>query len=122
MKADEVKQLARLRVIDLPITAVRIHRQPRGVLQPPPAGKRRKRITVMLLEKRGDAVVTQEDSKEVENHPKRRTSMRWRGITLFAREDRGCRKKKRSEEGAYIQVGNVMYSAPVQMCRCGRNL
>jgi len=74
LRSEEVKQLAR--VMDMPITAVRVHRQPRTVLQPPPAGKERRRITVMLLEKRGDAVVSQEESKEVEDHPRRKTGLR----------------------------------------------
>ena len=113
MRPEEVRQLAQ--VMDLPITAVRIHRQPRRVLQAPPHGKPRRRVTVMLLQNRGDAVVTQESSEEVRKHPKRRTSMSWRGLTLLVRdENKKDEKRKPKKEVAYVQIGDMMYAAPCQ--------
>lgn len=111
MKREEVAELARL--LDLPISAVRIHRQPRKRLHPPPAGKRRSRVTVMLLEQQGEAMVLTENQEKTEKNKKTKTPMSWRGMTLFLKTGREKEEEKK-EKQAYIQIGDEVFATPYE--------
>ncbi|CAL1135188.1 unnamed protein product [Cladocopium goreaui] len=111
MKREEVAELARL--LDLPISAVRIHRQPRKRLHPPPAGKRRSRVTVMLLEQQGEAMVLTENQEKTEKNKKTKTPMSWRGMTLFLKTGRE-KEEEKEEKQAYIQIGDEVFATPYE--------
>ena len=81
----EVRRLAAL--LNLPVVGARYHHMPRKRFHPPPTGKKRARITVMLSEEVGSAMVCQESALEVEEHPRRRGAHEWKGVTLFVKED-----------------------------------
>lgn len=108
MSRDEVKKLGEL--LELPLTAVRLHRGTRKRFQQPPKKRKRGRITVMLGESR-QAMVSFEKPDEVSLHPRRRAGVKWRGLTLFTRT-----REKEQEGGeigkkkAYIQVEEKTYS------------
>ena len=107
LKGEEVQKLSEL--LELPITAVRLHKQPRKKMQSPGGKEGRTRITVMLLEKPGEAVVCHERADQVKMKPKASTPMKWRGMTLFVREE----EKTKKEDCAYIQIGEKVYKAEV---------
>ena len=105
----EVRQLAKL--LEMPITAARLHRMPRKRMQRPPQGKRRGRVTVMLLQQPGEAMVVQENEEEVREAPRKRAPSTWRGLTMFTRS----KEKKKEVEGqeVYIQIRQDVYKANV---------
>ena len=72
-KKSEVKKLARL--LDLQIVSVKLHHMPRKKFDKPPKGKKRGRITVMLGEEIGQAMVCQETSEDVEKRASRKATV-----------------------------------------------
>ena len=111
MRRDEVRRLAR--TLDMPVTAIRLHRQPRKRLHPPPGRHDRRRITVMLLQKEGEAMVSDETVNQVKEQPRRKTTMPWRGMTMFLKERRKTSTLQSHHccSQAVIQVGNEVFAA-----------
>ena len=104
----ELKMLRRL--LDLPIVSARWHHEPRKRMQKPPNDKGRKRISVLLGEQPGVALLVQENETEVKAHPRRRAPFSWRGMTLFVRggvKDETSTTNTKSE--VFVQNGEVMY-------------
>ena len=116
----EVKLLGRL--LNLPVTAARLHRAPRKKLQETPNKKARRRITVMLLENPGEALVVDEDVQQMKT-PRKRASAPWRGMTLFVRDKKSQKEEKFEEKRgekeeaevrkAYVQIGEEVFAAKV---------
>ena len=107
IKGEEVQKLAEL--LDLPITAIRLHKQPRKKMQSPGNKTGRGRITVMILKKAGEAIVYHENADEVKRKPRGSMPMKWRGMTLFVKE----KIKKAKDCLAYIQVDDTIYKMKV---------
>ena len=105
----EVKQLARL--LDMPITSARLHRAPRKRMQKPPGGKQRGRLSVMLLQEEGQALVVHEKAEEVKKMPRKKAPSMWRGLTMFTRMQ--TTTIEREQEEVYIQVKNEVFKATV---------
>ena len=108
----EVKQLSKL--LDMPITAARLHRTPRKRMQKPPQGRKRGRLTVMLLQQPGEAMVVQETENEVKEAPRKRAPSAWRGLTMFTRTNGQDERKKEGEREVYLQVHQVVYKVTVK--------
>ena len=66
----EVKKLRRL--LGMPITAARLHKQPRKRTQRLCGGKKRGRVVVVLSKQAGAAMVSQETLEEVQQQPRRK--------------------------------------------------
>jgi len=109
MSRGEVRQFASL--LDMPICTVRIHKQARKKMQPPPSRKKRGRITIMLGERDSQAMVTYEDAQAVARGPRRHTGIKWRGMTLFTKQ---AKPPEQTDTQAYIQVGDAMYAMPFE--------
>ncbi|CAK9094352.1 Transposon Ty1-PL Gag-Pol polyprotein, partial [Durusdinium trenchii] len=106
----EVKQIRRL--LDLPVSAVRLHRTPRKKLQPVPNGKKRRRITIMLLEGPGEAMIVDESTKDMEK-PRKTCSVAWRGLTVFVNPE-AKKSKKEPPHKAYVQIDENTYEASLK--------
>ena len=78
----EVELLRRL--TGLPVTAARIHRQPRKRLARPPKLVSRGRLSILLGQDTKDYVV-EETPEEVAANPRRRASFAWKGMTMYYR-------------------------------------
>lgn len=104
----EVQKLRQL--LDMPVVSARLHLAPRKRMQRPPGRNSRGRVSVLLGESPGMALLVEESSREVSDHPRRRAPFPWRGMTLFIREEH----KKRSEEKGrvFVEHGEVMYQVP----------
>lgn len=102
LKRGELRQLRRL--LDLPISAARLHRAPRKKLQRHPRQEEKRRVSLMLLEEPGNAMILDEKKTEVKRN---RCSALWRGMTLFIKEQETKMEKAPTE--AYIQIGDVVY-------------
>ena len=61
----------------------RFHFGARKRFQPHKAGGRKSRLTVMLGEKDGTALVAQEAAEEMKQRPGRKSPFLWKGLTLF---------------------------------------
>ena len=108
---EELRVLQRL--LDLPVRAARVHFAPRKRLQRPPNDKPRRRVSVLLGQEPGMALLVQEEAHEVQNKPRRRAPFLWRGLTVFVAEEEEPRKKEHSETvEVYVQEGGVMYGIP----------
>ena len=107
LSRSEVKKLRDL--LDLPVTSARLHRDPRKRFQKPPGGRDRRRVTVLLGEKPGVALLVQEDAEEVLQRGRRRAPFEWRGLTLFVKDEKSEMKKE--DEKVLIQHGEVLYQA-----------
>ena len=57
------------------MTSARLHRDPRKKFQKPPADRDRRRVTVLLGEKPGVALLVQEDAEEVKQRGRRRAPL-----------------------------------------------
>ena len=105
----EVRQLSKL--LEIPVSAARLHRTPRKRFQPLPSKKKRGRITVMLLETPGQVLVSNENSRQHEERPRRRAGASWRGLTLFTK---GKQLKKEAEDGrSFVEIGQDIYEVPI---------
>lgn len=110
MPRREVRQLARL--LDMPITSARLHRAPRKRVQKPPGSRPRGRISVMLLQEEGQAImVVHEKAEEVKKEPRNRAPILWRGLTMFTKTE-VLQEKKEAEE-IYIQIGEETFKTRV---------
>ena len=107
---EEVRQMSKL--LDLPISAARLHRGPRKKLQKCPTEEKKRRITMMLLEQPGQAILVDE-SKEEMKRPKKKSSVAWRGLTLFVREKRVEKTVSEGNE-VFIQVENETYKMKME--------
>lgn len=109
LSRQEVRQLSKL--LDVPISAARLHRTPRKRFQPLPSRKKRGRITVMLQETPGQVIISNEDSTQLEDRPRRRAGSCWRGMTLFTRVKRPVEEEK--EGKGYVEVKGKIYEVLV---------
>ena len=82
---NEVKKLRTL--LDLPIASARFHFGARKRFQRPVNQKGMARVTVMMGEKEGMALVSQESKEEVKKRPGRKTPYLWKGVTLFLHQE-----------------------------------
>ena len=98
---NELKQIRRL--LDLPVSAARLHRAPRKKLQAHPQKKNKRRVTLMLLEEPGQALLLDEKKNEAK---RKKCSASWRGMTLFVNE---VEKTPEPPQCAYIQVGKDVF-------------
>ena len=85
------------RLTGLPVTAARIHRAPRKRMQKPPKMISRARLSILLGEDPGDIFVVEETAAQVKDQPRRKAGFRWRGMTLFFREDMGPPPKRNDQ-------------------------
>ena len=60
----------------------------------------------MLLEKEGEAVICHEKADEVKKKPKASTPMKWRGMTMFLKEEK---KKEEEPDFAHVQIHEALY-------------
>lgn len=93
------------RLTGLPLTAARLHHQPRKKFQRPPVrrGKMVSRArTSILIGPRADCYVVEETGKEVTAHPSRKASFEWKGLTMFHKEEEN--RGHCQEETVYIQL------------------
>ena len=102
----EVKKLSNL--LDLPIVSARFHLEPRKKFQKPLGSHARSRITVMLNEEIGSAMVCQEGKEEVGCHPRRKCSHLWKGLTLFLRDE------VQKERMVYVEFPSGIYAVKVE--------
>ena len=102
----EVKKLSNL--LDLPIVSARFQLEPRKKFQKPLGSHARSRITVMLNEEIGPAMVCQEGKEEVGCHPRRKCSHLWKGLTLFLRDE------VQKERMVYVEFQSGIYAAKVE--------
>lgn len=109
LSRQEVRQLSKL--LDVPVSAARLHRTPRKRFQPLPSGRKRGRITVMLQETPGQVIISNEDSTQLEERPRRRAGSCWRGMTLFTRVKRPTKEEK--EGKGYVEVKGEVYEVLV---------
>ena len=108
---NKVRQMSKL--LDLPLSAVRLHRSPRKKMQELPKEEKKRRITMMLLKEPGKAMVVDE-SKEDMKRPKKKSSVAWRGRhELFVRERREHMKQPDVGQEAYVQLGHETF-------KCGK--
>lgn len=106
LQRNELRSLREL--LGLPITAARWHMAPRKRMQRPPNAASRRRISFLLGESPGMALLVQEASHEVLSHPRRRAPFPWRGLTPFVEDA----VKQSCEKGAFIQVGEKTMKVP----------
>ena len=81
----EVEQLSHL--LDMPLSAARVHRRPRKRLQHPGPRGGKSRVTLMYGENPSQILVGRESSSEVAARPRRRCPHMWRGLSLFLKRD-----------------------------------
>ena len=105
LSRSEVKVLRR--ILDLPVVSARLHVAPRKRMQRPPANVigERGRVSVMLGEQPGLALLVEETKEEVKAHPRKRSPFQWRGLTLFVREG----EVPKGPEKVYVQHGESYY-------------
>ncbi|CAE7249975.1 TY1B-ER1, partial [Symbiodinium sp. KB8] len=77
----QVRKLAEL--LDMPLTAARLHRAPRKRLQNPGPRWRRHRVTVMFGEDPKQVMIAEEDPAQVSKRPRHKCPHLWRGVTFF---------------------------------------
>ncbi|OLQ12139.1 Transposon Ty1-DR1 Gag-Pol polyprotein [Symbiodinium microadriaticum] len=77
----QVRKLAEL--LDMPLTAARLHRAPRKRLQNPGPRWRRHRVTVMIGEDPKQVMIAEEDPAQVSKRPRHKCPHLWRGVTFF---------------------------------------
>lgn len=108
---EELRVLQRL--LDLPVRAARVHFAPRKRLQRPPNDKPRRRVSVLLGQEPGMALLVQEEAHEVQSKPRRRAPFLWRGLTVFV-DDKEEKKKAEEDERTevYVQDGGILYGIP----------
>ena len=82
---NEVRKLRTL--LDLPIASARFHFGARKRFQRPVNQKGMARVTVMMGEEEGMALVSQESKEEVKKRPGRKTPYLWKGVTLFLHQE-----------------------------------
>ncbi len=101
----EVKVLRR--ILDLPVVSARLHIAPRKRMQRPPVNvtNQRGRVSVMLGEEPGLALLVQEKKEEVSMHPRRRSPFPWRGLTMFVKEG----EEMQGSSKVYVQQGESIY-------------
>ena len=120
----EVCQLGKL--LDLPLSSVRLHRAPRKRLQCPGVHRARPRTTVMFQKDPSNVLVGQETAEQVAQRPQRRVPFLWRGMTLFTKQRHRGRRRRvplltfygYSAEGKpgpapfFVQKDGVTYALP----------
>ena len=100
------------RLTGLPLTAARLHHQPRKKFQKPPVrrGKMVSRArTSILIGPRADCYVVEETCKEVTAHPSRKASFEWKGMTMFHKEEKDV-----AGENVYVQLPQGLYEVPME--------
>ena len=106
------EEIQKLRILlDLPITSARYHFGARKRLQDPKHQKGKARYTVMLGEKEGTALVTQETAEEAKARPKRKALFLWRGMSLFVSQPRKPTPKEGQE--AFVELPSGLYQVLV---------
>ena len=89
----------------LPLSAVRIHRQPRKRLMKPPKMVSRSRLSILIGEDPKDAYVVEEKEHEVKKNPKRKAGFYWKGMTMLIRG----KETKDKLHTTYVQFPNGVY-------------
>ena len=102
----EVRKMAAL--MDLPIVGIRYHLKPRKWFQKPPNAKSRGRITVMLNDAVGSAMVCQETAEEVKQHPRRKGAHSWGDDLVFELID-----PLPQEHGVFVELPSGVFEAKV---------
>ena len=102
----EVWKMAAL--MDLPIVGIRYHLKPRKWFQKPPNAKSRGRITVMLNDAVGSAMVCQETAEEVKQHPRRKGAHSWGDDLVFELID-----PLPQEHGVFVELPSGVFEAKV---------
>ena len=90
----------------LPITAARLHRQPRKRLARPPKMASRARLSILLGKDPQNAFVVEENTEEVRQHPPRKAGFPWKGITMYYKE---APKKKGEKVRSYVEKDGEIY-------------
>ena len=90
----------------LPITAARLHRQPRKKFARPPKMVSRSRLSILIGEDPRDAYVVEEDENEVQQNPRRKAPFLWKGITMYWKEKA---EKKKGKVKSYVEKGGEVY-------------
>ena len=103
----EIQKLRQL--LDMPVVSARLHLTPRKRMQRPPEGRSRGRVSVLLGQSPGMALLVEETSLEVCEHPRRRAPFPWRGMTLFIKEPQ---EEFEEQELVFVEHGDVMYQVP----------
>ena len=100
---EEIQKLKIL--LNLPITSARYHFGAKKRLQDPKHQKGKARYTVMIDEKEGTALVTQEKAEEAKARPKRKAPFLWRGMNLFISQPRKPIPKEGQEDFMELPSG-----------------
>ena len=90
----------------LPLTAARLHRQPRKKLARPPKMISRARLSILLGKDPGDTYVVEEDEAEMKANPRRRAAFPWKGITMYWKEKP---KNKPDKVKSYVEKDGEIY-------------
>ena len=102
------------RLTGLPVTAARLHNQPRKKFQRPPkrSGKMisRARTSILIGPNGKDAYVVEETAKEVSRFPARKSPIEWKGLTIFYKEDGDERPK---DEKVYVEMKGGLFEVPM---------
>lgn len=105
----EVKKLSAL--LDLPIASARFHFGARKRFQRPVKHHGVARLTVMLGQEEGTAMVTQEEAHEVKQRPGRKAPFLWRGMTLFLHQ--GNPDKQPGTNEVFVEMPDGLYQVLV---------
>ena len=102
------------RLTGLPVTAARLHNEPREKFQRPPrrSGKMvsRARTSILIGPNGRDAYVVEETAQEVSRFPARRAPMEWKGMTIFYKEDE---EEKPTQSKVYMEMKDGLYEVPM---------
>ena len=90
----------------LPLTSARLHRQPRKKLARPPKLASRARLSILIGQDPRDAFVVEENTKEVEQNPRRKASFPWRGISMYYKEKPANRDERVK---SYVEKDGEIY-------------
>ena len=100
-------ELALLRELTgLPLTSARLHRQPRKKMARPPKLASRARLSILIGQDPRDAFVVEENTKEVEQNPRRKASFPWRGISMYYKEKPANRNERVK---SYVEKDGEVY-------------
>ena len=91
----------------LPVSAARIHRQPRKKLMRPPKLVSRSRLSILIGEDPKDAYVVEENEQDVRKNPRRKAGFYWRGMTMLIRNSKAAGKL----HATYIELPTGIYKA-----------
>lgn len=91
----------------LPLSAARLHKQPRKRLARPPKLLSRGRLSILIGKDPRDAFVVEETPEEVKANPRRKASFPWKGIAMYYREKPPKQKGKALVKSSVEKEGEV---------------